>query len=153
MGKPVSNAERKRKNRESLTDEKKQEIRNADKERKRNKQAAEQLTMDQLAEKRRKDQERQMRSRMKSKISQPVKISIPFKTKQAKGKTVNRVHKTLPSTLRKIAEVIKEPFLALTPSSQSRIKNPKNNLCSNVLPEETVELVTSFYENDSILRV
>ena len=153
MGKPVSNAERKRKNRESLTDEKKQEIRNADKERKRNKQAAEQLTMDQLAEKRRKDQERQMRSRMKSKISQPVKISMPFKTKQAKGKTVNRVHKTLPSTLRKIAEVIKEPFLALTPSSQSRIKNPKNNLCSNVLPEETVELVTSFYENDSILRV
>ena len=153
MGKPVSNAERKRKNRESLTDEKKQEIRNADKERKRNKQAAEQLTMDQLAEKRRKDQERQMRSRMKSKISQPVKISMPFKTKQAKGKTVNRVHKTLPSTLRKIPEVIKEPFLALTPSSQSRIKNPKNNLCSNVLPEETVELVTSFYENDSILRV
>ena len=126
---------------------------NADKERKRNKHAAEQLTMDQLAEKRRTDQERQRRSRMKSKVSQPVKISMPFKTKEAKRKTVNIMNKTLPSTLRKIAEVIKEPFLVLTPSSQSRIKNPKNNLGFNGLPKETVELVTSFYENDSVSRV
>lgn len=41
--------------RERLTDEKNREIRNGNKERKRNKQAVEQLTMNELAEKRRKD--------------------------------------------------------------------------------------------------
>ena len=42
--------------------------------------------------------------------------------------------------------------MALTPSSQTRIKNPKNNLDSNALPEEAVELLASFYEDASMLR-
>ena len=84
---------------------------------------------------------------MKSKIRQPVKISVPFKTKQAKRKAVNSVKKSLPSTQRKTAEVVKEIFPALTPSSQRRIKNPKNNLSSNV------RIPVSFCEDDSISRV
>ena len=42
--------------------------------------------------------------------------------------------------------------MALKPSSQTKIKNPKNNLNSNALPEKAVELLTSFYEDASTLR-
>lgn len=53
---------------------------------KRIKRAAEQLAMDQLKEKKDKNCERQRRSRIKLKISQPVSISMPLKTKGLKEK-------------------------------------------------------------------
>ena len=51
MVKPLSNAERKRKYRQNLTDERKKEIKENDKTRKREKRASVQLTVDKLAEK------------------------------------------------------------------------------------------------------
>ena len=57
MGKPMSNAERKRKYRERLTDDKHEEIKKADRERKALKRATEKVAMDQLTERREHDRE------------------------------------------------------------------------------------------------
>ena len=54
MVKPLFNAERKRKYRQNLTDERKKEIKENDKTRKREKRASVQLTVDKLAEKKKK---------------------------------------------------------------------------------------------------
>ena len=56
MVKPLSNAERKRKYRQNLTDERKKEIKENDKTRKREKRASVQMTVDKLAEKKKKGQ-------------------------------------------------------------------------------------------------
>ena len=51
IGKPMSNAERKRKYRERLSDDKREEIKKADRERK-TKKTTEKLTMEQLTKRR-----------------------------------------------------------------------------------------------------
>ena len=56
MVKPLSNAERKRKYRQNLTDERKKEIKESDKTRKRERRASVQMTVDKLAEKKKKGQ-------------------------------------------------------------------------------------------------
>ena len=52
IGKPMSNAERKRKYRERLSDDKREEIKNADRERKTLKKTTEKLTMEQPTKRR-----------------------------------------------------------------------------------------------------
>ena len=90
MGKPMSNAERKRKYRERLTDDKHEEIKKADRERKALKRATEKLAMDQLTKRREHDRERQRKHRESKNMNKPAFINMPFKSRQSKARAVKR---------------------------------------------------------------
>ena len=79
MGKPMSNAERKRKYRERLSDDKREEIKKANRERKALKRATEKLTMDQLTKRRERDREQQRKHRESKEMNKPTVINMPFK--------------------------------------------------------------------------
>ena len=75
----MSNAETKRKYRERLSDDKREEIKKANRERKALKRATEKLTMDQLTKRRERDKEQQRKHRESKKMNKPTVISMPFK--------------------------------------------------------------------------
>ena len=147
------NAERKRKYRERLSDDKREEIKKVDRERKAFKRATEKLTMDQLKKRREHDRERQRKHRESTKMNKPTVINMPFKSRQSKARAVTKARKALPSTPKKTREVVKELFKSLTPSSQEQIRNPQNNNSTNALSKETVNLVKAFYEDHANSRV
>ena len=93
MGKPMSNAERKRKYREKLTDDKHEEIKKADRERKALKRATEKLAMDQLTKRREHDRERQRKHRESKKMNKPTVINMPFKSRQSKARAVTKTRR------------------------------------------------------------
>ena len=75
----MSNAERKRKYRERLSDDKREEIKKANRERKALKRATEKLTMDQLTKRRECDREQQRKHRESKEMNKPTVINMPFK--------------------------------------------------------------------------
>ena len=153
MGKPLSNAERKRKYRERLSNDKREEIKKANRERKALKRATKKLTMDQLTKRRERNREQQRKHRESKKMNKPIIINMPFKSRQSKARAITKARRALPSTPKKTREVVKELFKSLTPSSQKRIRNPQNNNSTNALSKETVNLMKAFYEDDANFRV
>lgn len=103
----------------------KKKMKENDKIKKREKRASVQLTVDKLAERRRKDREWQRKCREKARLIKPTKTNMPFKTKNSKSKAINRVKKDLPSKHKNTAEVVKELFKPLSPKSQQQIKSPE----------------------------
>ena len=75
----MSNAERKRKYRERLSDDKREEIKKVNRERKALKRATEKLTMDQLTKRRERDREQQRKHRESKEMNKPTVINMPFK--------------------------------------------------------------------------
>ena len=107
MGKPMSNAERKRKYRESLSDDKCEEVKKAERERKALKRATEKLAMDQLTKRRECDRERQRKHREPKSMNKPTVINMSFKSRQSKARAVTKARRALPSTPKKTKEVVR----------------------------------------------
>ena len=83
MVKPVTNAERKRKHRNNMSEERKEEIREADQKRKQEEREIPFVpTKHEVEERRRKDRERQQRHRTAKRAAKVVVINLPFKNKQ-----------------------------------------------------------------------
>ena len=150
---PLTNNERKKRYRGNLTEKQKEDTKVLDRDRNRLKRITEKLTQVQLDEKRLKDRARQARHRAKKSSKQPAAIKMGFKTKQSKGKAMSRVKKSLPSTPTKRAEVVKELFQSLSPSTRSKIAHPQQGTCSNSLSEETKQLLQAFYQEDVNSRI
>ena len=116
----VSNNDRKRKHRNNMSEARKDKIKEADRLRKQLKRSKEKLTKDEIDDRRKKDRVRQQRHRAeKGQQEMHAIINMGFKTKQSKGKVMRRVNNALPSTPTKKAEVVKELFQSLTPSTKS----------------------------------
>ena len=107
IGKPMSNAERKRKYRERLSDDKREEIKNADRERKTLKKTTEKLTMEQLTKRREWDREGQRKHRESKSMNKPTVMNIPFKSRHSKARAVTKARRALPSTPKKTREVVR----------------------------------------------
>ena len=107
IGKPMSNAERKRKYRERLSDDKREEIKNADRERKTLKKTTEKLTMEQLTKRREWDREGQRKHRESKSMNKPTVMNIPFKSRHSKARAVTKARRALPSTPKKTKEVVR----------------------------------------------
>ena len=97
----MSNAERKRKYRERLSDSKREEIKKADRERKALKRVTEKLAVKQLTKRREHDRERERKHRESKKMNKPTAINMPFKSRQSKARTVTKARRVLPSTPKK----------------------------------------------------
>ena len=91
----------KKKYRERLSDDKRKEIKKADRQRKALKRATEKLTMDPLTKKRGPDRERQRKHRESKKMNKPTVINMPFKSRQSKARAVTKARRALPSTPKK----------------------------------------------------
>ena len=74
-----------------------------------------------------------------------------FKNRQTKGKATKKLHKALPNTPTKRVEVIRSLFKSLSPKTKVSVTE-HNTVPYNTLSQETVELVASFYQDDSISR-
>ena len=107
MGKPMSNAQRKRKYRERLSDDKREEIKKADRERKALKRATEKLTINQLTKRRECYREQQRKYRESKNMNKPTVINMSFKSRQFKARAVTKARKALPSTPKKPREVVR----------------------------------------------
>ena len=104
----MPNAERKRKYRERLSDDKQEEIKKADWERKALQRATEKLTLDQLTKRREHDTEQQRKHKESKKLNKPTFINMPSRSRQSKARGVTKARRPLPSSTKKTREVVKE---------------------------------------------
>ena len=78
--------------------------------------------------------------------------SLPLKIGKLKEKPWKKLTRALPNTPTKKVDVIKTLIKSLGPSTKQKVT--LNNIASyNAISEETIKLVVSFYEDDSISRV
>ena len=149
---PLSNAERKRRHRANLSEERKNQIKEDDKERKRIKRAETVLTEKEKEELRMKERERKRLQRQKKKVLKVKLGQSAFKNRQVKGKAMKKLSRALPNTPTKRVDVIKTLIKSLSPKTK-QVVTTSGRIPFNALSEETVELVAKFYEDDSISRV
>ena len=89
----MSNAERKRKYRERLSDDKREEIKKAERERKTLKRTTEKLTMEQLTKGREWDREGQRKHRESESMNKPTVMNILFKSRHSKARAVTETRR------------------------------------------------------------
>ena len=78
--------------------------------------------------------------------------SLPLKIGKLKEKPWKKLTRALPNTPTKKVDVIKTLIKSLSPSTKRKVTS--NNIVPyNIISEETIKLVVSFYEDDSISRV
>lgn len=137
-----------------LTDEKKAAIKEKDKMRKRLQRSTKNLTSQQLKDKRDADRSRQARYRSRKRAEKGVVVKMGFKSKQAKGKAVKKVLKSLPGTPNRRTLVVESLVNSMTPNSRRRIFTPDSEGPGRPkLNDETVRMVESFYQDDANSRV